>query len=527
MASPDAAFDSAVNKILSARYYHMQAAAGAWTALAQAAGVESSALTSQAGSTALEPGVGLIALADRIEATGGWAESAGQTAQVIAEQLRSASDSAAAAAERALELDDQYWEVEQWETDRINTLDVGMGVVQTNLVANERKNALKTEALNVLNNLGDDFSRVIGAEPPPAPGGGSGGTGSVGDGITPVASGDTLSAVGSGVSSTADYQTPNGAYVGSGTYPGSRVVGPEGGDFAGWVQSPSTGNLVDPATGREYDPSTGQWIDPNTGLGFGQAGDQSGRWEGLGTGPGTVPGAVPGGYPGVASPGLTTPGLTPGALPGYSGSGIADLGPWYNGQVPPSIAQSGPARSQMTQQALNNMGRRARVANSFAWREAAQGGRPYTPPPGAAAAGRQGYGPGRSGQAAGRGGTGGVRAGGVGAGRVGAGGVRAGMAPPGAAAHGANARDGGRRTGVAGRGTALREPARTWRSGVKDVSAGSRLAGRSTTAPPVGAGARNQRDKDEKARQFGPTELTEDPSVWTSSRPATHGVLGE
>ncbi|WP_052851278.1 hypothetical protein [Streptomyces avicenniae] len=592
MASPDAAFDDAINRILSARYMHMQAAAGAWRALAAAAGAEGSALAGTARATAAEEGVGLLELSDRISAASGWAEGAGQAAVRIADQLQQAADHSARAAEKAIELDDQFFEVEQRLEERIRVIDVGMGVIRASEVATTQKTELKNQALVVLDGLSDEFSRVIGEEPPPAPEGGSGdggvqnsaafgGGGAVGAAAAYAANrgggGRSVASVsggGGGGARRAGYVAPNGASVGEGDYPGSSVVGPEGGDFAGWVQSPSTGHLVDPATGREFDPSTGQWIDPNTGEGWGAETDYSGRYSGLGNGPGAVAGGA-GVIPGLVGGGAA---LVPGLV---GGAGGGNIGGWYGGAVPPSIANAGPARQQMTQQALQNMGRQARVANSLGIHQAAQGGRPYLPPPGASTAGRFGQRPaaGRSGaggftQARGGGGTAFPgRAGGVPGGAA-AGAARGGMMPPGAAAHGGG--QGGRTRGRlgAGRATALRESAGTWRSGVRDVTAGGRLSGRpggaaaagaqasvrpgtsgapgasgtataragaagpsgaagagargaGAAAPPAGAHTGNQRDRDDKARDRNPTELTEDPAVWATDRAATKGVLGE
>ncbi|WP_049580351.1 hypothetical protein, partial [Streptomyces sp. SBT349] len=66
--------------------------------------------------------------------------------------------------------------------------------------------------------------------------------------------------------------------------------------------------------------------------------------------------------------------------------GSAGLAGLYGGVLPPSIAHAGPAGGQMLGQAMGNMSQRAQVANQMAMREAAQGGRPFMPPPAMAGA---------------------------------------------------------------------------------------------------------------------------------------------
>ncbi|WP_219806295.1 hypothetical protein, partial [Streptomyces sp. SM12] len=56
--------------------------------------------------------------------------------------------------------------------------------------------------------------------------------------------------------------------------------------------------------------------------------------------------------------------------------------------MPPSVGNSGPARGQMMNQAARNLRHRAGVASRFATHESAQGGRPFTPPPGSGQGGR-------------------------------------------------------------------------------------------------------------------------------------------
>ncbi|MDT0346574.1 hypothetical protein [Streptomyces litchfieldiae] len=495
MPATDEAFRATIRKILSAQHYTIQASAGAWTALAGAAEAERGALSGTAAEAAGEPGAGLLELADRIEETSGWAAGAGAVAQQVAEQLLRAGERSAQAGEQALRLDDEYTEVEVWEAERVDAIDVGMGVVRTHEVAGEEKQRLADEARHVLDELGAAFAEVIGAQPPEAPGTDGGGTtasssassssasssfasASTASAATgafatgPAAAADSAPSSGAraddgasgggtaGAGSAGRVEAPNGSVIGAGDYPHSRVVGPEGGDFAGWVQSPGSGFLVDPATGREFDPVAGRWIDPVTGQPFGEVTEYAARLSGLGAGPGAIAGAA---------------GIVSGTGPL---GGTAALAALYGGVMPPSIGHAGPARNQLIGQANRHLGQRARVATRFALHEAAQGGRPFTPPPGAA-----GHGGGRAGRAAAR------------------------PRPVG-------------------------EPAATWRTRAGDAVARHQLAGgaRPASAPPPGAaaGARSGgTGRDERGTRGRPTDLTEDPAVWAPGARAGSGVLGD
>ena len=64
------------------------------------------------------------------------------------------------------------------------------------------------------------------------------------------------------------------------TRPSGRRAGP----FAGFVQDPISGNLIDPATGREVDAG-GRFLDPITGQPFGESSPFATRLEGLVGGP--------------------------------------------------------------------------------------------------------------------------------------------------------------------------------------------------------------------------------------------------
>ncbi|RMI27795.1 hypothetical protein EBN88_28870, partial [Streptomyces triticirhizae] len=366
MSAADSAFRDAVDRIRSSDYISIFAAAGAWIALANSAGAESGALSGTARRAAGEPGVGLLRLADRLQATSSWAEGAATVAREIADQLQRAAERSARASEKAARLDVEFDEWRQWQLERNEQLPDGMGVRTANVEAEEQKERLAAEARRELEALGEEFARVIGGTAPPAPEGGAG------PGATPVAAGGggmagvagvaggsfgpmTFHEAGGGVAGRAQV-APNGAVIGTEWHPSAHVLGPEGGDFAGWVRSPSTGFLVDPATGREFDPVAGRWIDPVTGEPFGEVTEYATRLSGLGAGPGAI--ATAGGLTGAAT--------------------IAGL---YGGAVPPSIGPTGP------QQALRNLGLRSRAATRFALHEASLGGRPFTPPPGASAHG--------------------------------------------------------------------------------------------------------------------------------------------
>ncbi|MDT0266239.1 hypothetical protein RM844_08015 [Streptomyces sp. DSM 44915] len=377
--SSDARFHGIVDDIYSARHIRMYAAAGAWIALAGAGTGENDRLAGAAESAAAEPGVGLIELSDRMSATASWASGASAVAMTIANQLNTAGDAAAGATEAALVLEEAFTEASQAPAGA----DVGMAAVTAAERQSEEKQRLVAEAQAVLDELASRFALVTGGDAPAAPGGGgAGGGGGVpggGGGLAGAAMGAAAGAVGGVLAPAA-----NGGLVGVGDYPHGRLLGPEHGDFAGWVRSPTTGFLVDPATGREFDATAGRWIDPITGQPFGAVTEYAARLSGLNVGPGAV--------------------VTTGGLAAPSGAGPTSLAGLYGGMMPPSIGNAGPARSQLTRQAVRHLGQRANVASRFALHEAAQGGRPFTPPPGAATH-RPGTRPGRPAPVAARGGA--------------------------------------------------------------------------------------------------------------------------
>lgn len=469
--SQSSEFYNSVGKILSANAHAMKAAAGAWIALAGASDESKSALNGIADDTAAEPGVGLAELADRIGSIGGWGEGAAHLAQSISHQLQSAGDASSRSAERAESLKLEFERVEQARAEKAEDASTMQGgnVIQADKAMSQqdqRLQELRDEAAGELDALDGEFGKVVGGSAPSAPEvNAAGGGGTPGGGAGAGGGGSVGAAAGGSVVTAA-----NGAGIGAGAYPYSSVVGPEGGDFAGWVQSPNSGFLVDPASGREFDPVSGRWIDPVTGRPFGEVTDYATRLSGLGGGPGGLAGA--GGVGLVA---------TGGGIAG--GAGAAGFAGMYGGVIPPSVAHAGTAQPHMAQRAAGNLAHKAEVANRFAAREAAQGGRPYMPPPGAGAMG---------------------------------GGAAARSAAP-------------------VRPRPFTERPSTWTSRAADASARHRLTGptgaagaiRGAPGPAPGAAARTTHRDDRTNRHQDPTDLREDPSVWTSDRKGARGVLGE
>ncbi|WP_143662626.1 hypothetical protein [Streptomyces sp. CB03238] len=441
-------FEQTVQIVHSADHLAIRAAAGAWIALAAAAQQGQDQLRGAAQRTTQEKGEGLAELATRLEALSSWGGGASDVAMAIGRQLQTAGDATAVAAERVISLQVEYEKQSQGAQS-----DAGTGRQE------QERQLLGEEARKVLRTLDSEYGRVTGGGAPTAPDVGAasadGGDGrGTADAARPAAAG--TSADGPSVAA------PNGSEVGAGAYPHASVVGPEGGEFAGWVTSPSTGFLVDPVTGREFDPVTGRWIDPVTGRPFGAVTEYATRLSGLGDGPGAL--AL------VTGVGLVATG----------GAGVTNggLGSLYGGVVPPGVGAAGPTSGQVSQQALRNLAHRAEVANRFAQREAALGGRPYMPPPGAAHCG---------------------------------------------AARGNAPRGGPGRTPLPGAGGVFRG------GGVRTADALARhgLAPRPAPAPPAPSAAHaSAADRRPQQRRSG-GDLTEDPDVWSSGRTATHGTLGE
>ncbi|MDT0343955.1 hypothetical protein [Streptomyces litchfieldiae] len=378
-------FMAVIDRILSAQHVMIHAAAGAWYALAGAGTAERDRLAGAAADAEAEPGVGLIELADRIKGTASWAEGASAVAQQIAGQLQAAGEASARAAERALALLVEY-EAAAVDMPADDAIDPTM--VSAAIRKQEERDRLLAEARSVLDQLSSDVGRVTGGQAPPSPEGDRTGGGNNSLESVPRSAdrnGTTDSTTRSDRNGSPDRPTrgdrdnmiegtpPPNSTTPDGDYPSYlSVLGPENEEFGGWVQSPNTGYLVDPATGREFDPGSGRWIDPVTGLPFGESTEYATRLSGLGTGPGAMATGV-----GLAAIGAGGPGTIGG------GGGLAGL---YGGVVPPSVAHPGPAQQQVIREAHRNLNQRAAVASRFAMREAAQGGRPFAPPPAATGA---------------------------------------------------------------------------------------------------------------------------------------------
>ncbi|MDA3647490.1 hypothetical protein LZ318_34050 [Saccharopolyspora indica] len=340
-------FQEAVSLIDSVSYVSIKAAGFAWQGLAAAAGADASRLTGIEGAVLGDPGEGHAELAAGLNRVSGWAGDAGDFAARVGEQLLVAGDVGAAVFANRVELESEYDSIK----DRMAAApDVGNAAMR-----DADQLAALTEKINSeVARLADAFHGIQPGSPAAAPGSGGGGggapaivaPGSGGGGAPPLA----LAA--------------NGTSVGAGDYPGSSVLGPEKGDFAGWVTDPRSGHLVDPATGREYDPASNRWIDPVTGKPFGDVAHYATNLQG-----------VSGGMPTSLGTGA---GVGIGAL--GTGMGLSALGGLYGGTLPPSLAQHNAASGQLGQQALRGLANKAHLATRIAVHEAGGGGRPFGMP---------------------------------------------------------------------------------------------------------------------------------------------------
>ena len=255
--------------------------------------------------------------------------------------------------------------------------------------------ATEAQALAVLNGaIGEVTSAYSGILPPPptpapvvaaAPAGRATGRG-LGAALGGAANGLAAGLPTGGAQTGAPAETGGGA---TGTGVGSAVgtaLGPTTGPFAGFVQDPTTGNLIDPATGRRADAS-GRFLDPITGEPFGPVSPFVSRLEGLdgGVSPvggllGGAPGGVGLGATGVLAPTAGGAGFFPGAAAPFvaGGAGAVGLGatargrggnaPFaalYGGVVPPSLTGTNPAAAQLRQQAGENLALAANTAQRY------------------------------------------------------------------------------------------------------------------------------------------------------------------
>jgi len=288
--------------------------------------------------------------------------------------------------------------------------------------------AAEAQALAALNTAIADVTQAYGVITPVTPtaapvvantaGGAGTGGGSAATGLNGVggAVGTSAGGLAGGVTS--------GAASGAGTAGAAGGAGPTSGPFAGFVQDPTTGNLIDPATGRQADAG-GRFLDPITGQPFGPASPFVSRLEGLDGGVSPVGGLLGGTAGPGASVGAVAPGLAGapagvgaggvglvagGALPflagggagagfaasrGRAGSGSAGSGSiaaLYGGVVPPSLAGRNPAAAQLRQQAAENLSTMAGTARRYSAIASGQAPGAYLPPMAGAGAGAAGGG---------------------------------------------------------------------------------------------------------------------------------------
>lgn len=178
-------------------------------------------------------------------------------------------------------------------------------------------------------------------------------------------------------------------------------LGPDSGAYEGWIQDPTTGNLVDPATGREV-TTGGRFVDPITGEPFGDAAGYASRLAGIeGGGGGFVPsigGSAAGGLEALrgAGAGGLVPALGGVGGAGGGGGGAGGIAGLYGGFLPPSLAGVSPVGGQLRERAAENMAMRARAAQNYASLASSAAGTThpggFVPPMGGAGAGGAGMG---------------------------------------------------------------------------------------------------------------------------------------
>ncbi|GAB2929544.1 hypothetical protein [Streptomyces mayteni] len=341
--SMDADFHQVIARVLAVDHLRLHAAAGAWDAVAGAGTAEHDRLAGAAADIGAERGEGLAELADRMRGHAGWAGDAGAMAARAARRLAAAAEAAARAIERTLALRVAYAEVAE-------SGDEGVPSAGERTLRRGERAWLTAEAVTVVRTLDGDFGRVTGDTAPPAPERGRHRD------VARPGEGDPVGAV-PAPEGGVDVLAPERL----------SVLGPEAGDFEGWVRSPGTGHLVDPVTGREYDPGTSRWVDPITGAPFGEPTTSGQRFAGTGLGPG----------------------------PPAAGVGLGRLGGLYGGVLPPSLIRpEGPTRIGLIRRADANLSRRATMARQLAMREAAsrrlanESARAWRTTPGAAGARR-------------------------------------------------------------------------------------------------------------------------------------------
>jgi hypothetical protein len=372
---------TAKDKLESGEPYSIESVATTWRNFAEALRNASGHLQGTADKVTEQYGAPYQAFGDRAAPVAKWMGNVSGFADTVASGLSKASTTGSSAQMTMYEEDYAF----NQDVDRILGPEDALSVGRANAI--QRREA---QAATVLNGELDKWTAAYSAFQPgaidaaPTRAGGSGSdTGGAGSGsgssgssgsAQPISSGgDGNGSGGSGsaqpISTGGDgsTKTGNGSVVGSGVFPGSSVVAPGDGDFAGWVKDPRTGFLIDPTSGQEFDPTSGRWIDPVTGKPFGDTEQYASRLEGLGGG-GTPSTSLLGGGAQLS------PTLAGG---GGGSSGLAGL---YGGLQPPSLAPTNPAALQLRQQAADSMAAKAYAAQQLALKEASQGGRPFMPP---------------------------------------------------------------------------------------------------------------------------------------------------
>ncbi|MFI5913172.1 hypothetical protein [Dactylosporangium sp. NPDC051541] len=519
---------TAKEKIESGEPYSLESVATTWRNFAEALRTASGHLRGTADKVTAQYGEPYQNFGDRAVPVAGWMNNVSGYATEVAEGLSKASTTGSQAQMTMYEESYAF----SSDVDRIVGPEGALSVGRAQAI--ERR---ENQAAQVLNAELTKWTAAYNAFQPGAldsaptragsgsadnGAGGSGGNGG-GGGAQPVSNdgngngngngnGAAAAIVGVGTVGAGTTTTGNGTQVGNGQFPGSSVVAPGDGDFAGWVKDPRTGYLIDPTTGQEFDPTTGRWIDPVTGKPFGDVEQYANRLEGL-----------DGGNPATGLLG-GAPGLTP-ALAGGGGGGGGGLTGLYGGLQPPSLAPGNPAALQLQQQAADRMAAKAYAAEQLALKEASQGGRPFVPPMQGGMAGGLDGGRGANrrrslitepestwtnrglARTLGRGGGGGGR------------GFSGGVAeePMLGAGSGAAARANATSRGRAGRlpGEPMEPVAGRGTSG--------QAGGRNSYLPPTQAGAADERREKRRKR---PDWLVED-DVWSSGQQAAPSVLGE
>jgi hypothetical protein len=340
----------------SGQPYSLETVATAWRNFAEALRNASAHTMGTTEKVTAQYGTPYQSFGDRAAPIANWMNGVSSNADTVASGLSTASTTGSSA------------QITAWQEDYSYSQDVDRIIGPQDAMSLGRMNAIQrreAQAAAVLNGEIAKWSSAYSAFQPGTIGaaptttsssGGSGGTGGTGGGALP--------APGPGTSGGSRPPAGGGGKTGT-DFPQSSVIGPGGGDFAGWVRDPRTGFLIDPATGQEFDPTTGRWIDPVTGKPFGDVVRYASRLEGLSGGVSTTSGLLGG----------------TGAGPGAGMDGM------FGGVLPPSLAASNPAANQLRQSAADSMAAKAYAAQQLALKEASQGGRPYLPPTQAGLAG--------------------------------------------------------------------------------------------------------------------------------------------